>query len=79
MLQAVRSRIQITISSLDFSIDLILRTAIFALVSTQPIAELSAKHLPGVKGRPTSKADNLTSIDEPIFQELREHLSLTIQ
>jgi hypothetical protein len=37
------------------------------LGSTQPLTEMSTKHLPGGKGRLTdgSKADNLTAICEP--------------
>jgi hypothetical protein len=34
--------------------------------STQPVTELSTRNLPGGKGRPTRKADNLTAIYEPI-------------
>jgi hypothetical protein len=36
-----------------------------ALGSTQPLAEMSNKNLPGVKGRPASKADKFTAICEP--------------
>jgi hypothetical protein len=36
------------------------------LVSTQPLTEMSTKNLPGGKGRPESKADNLTAVCEPI-------------
>jgi hypothetical protein len=39
---------------------------IMALGSTQPLTELSTRILPGGKGRPASKADNLTAICEPI-------------
>jgi hypothetical protein len=38
-----------------------------ALVSTQPLTGMSTRNLPGGKGRPVSKADNLTIIYEPIF------------
>jgi hypothetical protein len=38
-----------------------------ALRSTQPITEMSTKNLPGGKGRPARKADNLTAIYEPII------------
>jgi hypothetical protein len=38
-----------------------------ALVSTQSLTEMSIKNLPGVKGRPALKADNLTAINEPII------------
>jgi hypothetical protein len=37
-----------------------------AVVSTQPLTEMSTRDLPGGKGRPTHKADNLTAICEPI-------------
>jgi hypothetical protein len=36
-----------------------------ALGSTQPLREVSTRNPPGVKGRPTHKADNLTAICEP--------------
>jgi hypothetical protein len=39
-----------------------------ALVSTQPLTEMSARNLPGGKGRPACKADNLTAICEPTAQ-----------
>jgi hypothetical protein len=34
--------------------------------STQPITEMSTRNLPEGKGRPARKADNLTTICEPI-------------
>jgi hypothetical protein len=37
------------------------------LVSTQPLAEMSTRNLPGGKGPPTHKADSLTAICEPII------------
>jgi hypothetical protein len=37
-----------------------------ALESTQPLTEMSTRNLPGGKGRPARKADNLTAIYEPI-------------
>jgi hypothetical protein len=37
-----------------------------ALVSIQPLTEMSTRNLPGGKGRPARKADNLTAIYEPI-------------
>jgi hypothetical protein len=37
-----------------------------ALGSTQPVTEMSARNLPGGKRRPACKADNLTTICEPI-------------
>jgi hypothetical protein len=38
-----------------------------ALGSTQPLTEMSTRSLPGAKGRPAPKADNLTAICEPIL------------
>jgi hypothetical protein len=37
-----------------------------ALDSTQSVAEMNTRNLPGGKGRPVRKADNLTAIYEPI-------------
>jgi hypothetical protein len=37
-----------------------------ALVSTQPLTEMSTRNLSEVKGRKARKADNLTAICEPI-------------
>jgi hypothetical protein len=37
-----------------------------ALKSSQPLIEMSARNLPGGKGRPARKADNLTAIYELI-------------
>jgi hypothetical protein len=37
-----------------------------ALGSTQPLTEMSTRNIPGGKGRPVFKADNLTAICEPI-------------
>jgi hypothetical protein len=39
-----------------------------ALGSTQPLTEMSSRNLPGGKGRPARKADNLTAMYEPIVQ-----------
>jgi hypothetical protein len=36
------------------------------LGSTQPLTEMSTRNLPGGKGRPARKADNLTTICEAI-------------
>jgi hypothetical protein len=36
------------------------------LGSTQPLTEMSTRNIPGGKGRPVSKVDNLTVICEPI-------------
>jgi hypothetical protein len=37
-----------------------------ALGSTQPLTEMSTRDLPVGKGQPARKADNLTTICEPI-------------
>jgi hypothetical protein len=37
-----------------------------ALVSTQPLTEMSTRNLPGGKGRLAPGADNLTAVYEPI-------------
>jgi hypothetical protein len=39
---------------------------IMVLAPTQPLTEMSTRNLPGGKGRPALKADNLTVICEPI-------------
>jgi hypothetical protein len=36
-----------------------------ALESTQPLTEMSTRNLPGSKGWPACKADNLNAIREP--------------
>jgi hypothetical protein len=33
---------------------------------TQPLTEMSTRNLPGGKGRPVPKVDNLTAICEPV-------------
>jgi hypothetical protein len=38
-----------------------------ALVSTQFLTEMSTRNLPGSKGRPARKADNLNAIRESII------------
>jgi hypothetical protein len=45
-----------------------------ALGSTQPPTEMSTENLPGGKGRPTRKADNLTVICGPIVLKMWEPL-----
>jgi hypothetical protein len=64
ILQAGRSRVRFPMRSLDFSIDLILQPH-RGPGSTQPLTEMSTRNLPGGKGRPAHKADNLTAICEP--------------
>jgi hypothetical protein len=43
-----------------------------ALVSTQPLIEMSTRNLPGCNGRLARKVDNLTAIYEPIVQIMWE-------
>jgi hypothetical protein len=38
-----------------------------ALESTQPLTEMSTRNIPGDKGWPAHKADNLIAICEPIL------------
>jgi hypothetical protein len=40
-----------------------------ALGSSQPLTEMSTRNLPGFKGLPARKADNLTAICEPTVQK----------
>jgi hypothetical protein len=62
MLQAGRSRVRVPRRWIFFQFDLILPAAL----STQSLTEMSTRNLPGVKGRPARKADNITVICEPI-------------
>jgi hypothetical protein len=39
-----------------------------AVGSIQPLTEMSTSYLPGGKGQPAHKADNLTAIYEPIVK-----------
>jgi hypothetical protein len=48
-----------------------------ALGSTQPLTEMSTRNLPGCKGQPAHKADNLTTICEPIVYKMWEPRRLT--
>jgi hypothetical protein len=49
-----------------------------ALGSTQPLTEMNIWNLPGGKGRPARKADNLTAVCEPIVYKIWEPRRLTI-
>jgi hypothetical protein len=40
-----------------------------ALGSTQTLTEMSTRNIPGGKGRPARKADNLAAICEPTVRE----------
>jgi hypothetical protein len=48
------------------------------LWSTQPLTEMSTRNLPGGKGEPARKPDNLTAICEPTVYEIWEPRRLTI-
>jgi hypothetical protein len=48
-----------------------------ALESTQPLTEMSTRNIPGGKGRPTRKFENLTAICEPIAKKMWEPQRLT--
>jgi hypothetical protein len=48
-----------------------------ALGSTQPLTEMSTRNLPGDKGLPVRKADNLTAICEPAVWKMWEPRRLT--
>jgi hypothetical protein len=48
-----------------------------ALGSTQPLTEMSTRNLPGSKGRPVRKADNLTAICGPTVYKMWEPRRLT--
>jgi hypothetical protein len=50
-----------------------------ALGSTQPVTEISTRNLPGGKGRPVRKADNLTAICEPTVYKMWEPQRLKTQ
>jgi hypothetical protein len=74
MLQAGRLLVRFQMGSLDFSIQLFL---LAAPGSTQRVTEMSVRNLPGGKGQPARKADNLTDICEPIVQKMWEPRRLT--
>jgi hypothetical protein len=72
MLQAGRSRDQLLMRWIFFSSpNLSNRT--MALGSNQPLTEMSTRNLPGGKGRPARKDDNLTAICEPIVGASTSH------
>jgi hypothetical protein len=50
-----------------------------ALRLTEPLTEMSARHLPGGKGQPACKADNLTAICEPAVWTMWEPQCITFR
>jgi hypothetical protein len=77
MLQVGSSRVRVLMRCI-FSIVLNPSSRTMALGSTQPPTEMSTRNLPGGKGRPARKAENLTTICEPIGQKVRELRRFTI-
>jgi hypothetical protein len=66
-LQAGRPRVRVPMRSLDFFSHFPNPSSrTMALGSTQPLTEMSTRDLPGSKGLPARKANNLTTICEPI-------------
>jgi hypothetical protein len=74
MLQAGKSRVRFPMRSFNF---LNLYSCNMALVSTEPLTEMSTRNLPGGKGWPARKANNLTTICEPIVEKMWESRRLT--
>jgi hypothetical protein len=73
MLQAGRLWVRFLMRSLEFSIDLILPATLWP----QPLTEMSARNLPGGKGRPARGGDNLTAICEQTVYKMWEPRHLT--
>jgi hypothetical protein len=65
MLQAGKSGVQVLMRWIFFNLPNP-SSHTMAQELTQPPTEMSTRNLPGGKGRPVRKADNLTAICEPI-------------
>jgi hypothetical protein len=65
MLQAGRSWVRFPMRSLKFSVYLKPSSRTMVTRSAQPLTEMSTRNLPGGKGRPARKGDNLIAICEP--------------
>jgi hypothetical protein len=72
ILQAGRSRVRFPMRSLNFFNWPNPSSRTMALGSTQPLTEMSTKNLPGSKGWPEHKADNLTAICKPTVYKMWE-------
>jgi hypothetical protein len=66
MLKVRRSRVRFPMRSSDFFKSPNPSSHNIALGSTQPLTEMSTRNLAGGKERPARKADNLSTICEPI-------------
>jgi hypothetical protein len=66
MLQTGRSRFRFPMRSQEFFNLPNSSSRTMPLESTQPLTEISTRKLPGGKGRPARKTDNLTDICESI-------------
>jgi hypothetical protein len=77
MLQAGRERIWFPVTTLNFFNWSNLSSSTMALELTQRLTEMSSRNLPGDKGWPALKADNLTAICEPSVYKVWEPRRLT--
>jgi hypothetical protein len=78
MLQAGRSRVRFPMRSLDFFSWPNPSSRTIALGPTQPLTEMSTRNVPGAKGWPARKAENLTAIGEAIVWKMWEPQPLAI-
>jgi hypothetical protein len=62
MLQAGRLRVPFPIRTLNFFDLPNPSSRTMALGSTQPLTEMSTRNVPGGKGRPVRRAENLTAV-----------------
>jgi hypothetical protein len=77
MLRAGWSRVRFPMRSLDIFSLFNPSSRTMALGSAQPLTEMSTRNLPGGKGRPENKANNLTAICEPIVWRKRGNLDVS--
>jgi hypothetical protein len=77
MLQAGRSRVRFSMWSLDSFNWPNPSSRNMTPGSTLPLTEMSTRNLPGSKGQPALKADNLTAICEPTVYKMWEPRRLT--